>query len=119
MQTTHPVALDRIELPKNGQRSLTVICRRPVRIAATHDEEWIEGEPVPSPDAVVLHIKLQKPVADIFTFSRALPQKEATYPSHHEWDNVAVALLAEGFTPWWESLPQETRKNVRRSQRRG
>jgi hypothetical protein len=111
---------DRITItPVANENKQLVVSHRLPRIAAVHDEEWIEGEPVPSPDAVVIYIKLQKPVADIFTFSRALPNKEASYPFRHEWDNVAVALLTNGFTPWWESLPQETRKNVRRSQRRG
>ena len=56
--------------------------------------------------------------ADIFVFARPLPHCEPCYSFHFEWDNVAVANLGE-FAQWWESLPQETRKNVRRSQRRG
>ena len=35
-----------------------------------------------------------------------------------EWDSIA-ALRANSFREWWEKLPQEGRKNVRRSQKRG
>ena len=106
--------------PRNcAPNKLAIIARRPVRIAAIHDEEWLEGEPVPDPKALLPELKREKPAADIFTFARPLPASEVSYPYHFEWDNVAVAGLKDGFTAWWENLPQETRKNVRRSQRRG
>ena len=35
-----------------------------------------------------------------------------------EWSSGAVVRLTS-FKDWWDSLPQETRKNVRRSQKRG
>jgi hypothetical protein len=88
-----------------------------IRLAAVQDEEWIEGEPVPEPQAFIRDLR-GKPPADIFTFARPVPDSEPCYPFHFEWDNVAVTKLSE-FAQWWESLPQETRKNVRRSQRRG
>jgi len=97
---------------------LVTLRRRPVRIAAFHDEEWIEGETIPQPEAFVQSLR-NAPPADVFTFTRPLPESESRHPFHLEWDNVAVADLAKGFKPWWEGLPQETRKNVRRSQRRG
>jgi hypothetical protein len=97
---------------------LVTLRRGPVRIAAFHDEEWIEGETVAEPEALVRSLR-SGPPADIFTFVRPLPERESRYSFHVEWDNVAVANLAAGFKPWWEGLPQETRKNVRRSQRRG
>jgi hypothetical protein len=58
------------------------------------------------------------PPADIFVFARPLPDCEPRYPFHFEWENVAVAKLG-AYEQWWGALPQETRKNVRRSQRRG
>ena len=91
--------------------------RGPVRIAAIQDEEWIEGEPVAEPESFIRSWQRTSP-ADIFAFARPLPHCEPCYPFHFEWDNVAVAKLGE-FAQWWDSLPQETRKNVRRSQRRG
>ena len=94
-----------------------VITGRFIRLAAVHDEEWIEGDQVPEPQALLLDLRGKLP-ADIFTFARPAPHSERCYAFHVEWDNVAVAKLGE-FARWWESLPQETRKNVRRSQRRG
>ncbi len=35
-----------------------------------------------------------------------------------EWESLAAIRLTS-FKEWWEKLPQETRKNVRRSQKRG
>jgi hypothetical protein len=89
----------------------------PVRIAAIQDEEWIEGEPVAEPESFIRSWRGTSP-ADIFAFARPLPHCEPCYSFHFEWDNLAVAKLGV-FAQWWESLPQETRKNVRRSQRRG
>ena len=88
-----------------------------VRVAAIHDEEWMEGEPVSEPAAFVRSLR-DAPPADIFSFARPLPRCEPCYPFHFDWDNVAVVSTGE-FGHWWDSLPQETRKNVRRSQRRG
>jgi hypothetical protein len=35
-----------------------------------------------------------------------------------EWESIAAVRLTS-FQEWWEGLPQETRKNVRRAQKRG
>jgi len=103
----------------NGFAHTIVLSRRgPVRVATIHDEEWIDGEPIADPEALVRSLR-DDPPADIFTFARSLPECDPCYSFHFEWDNVAVANLANGFSSWWEALPQETRKNVRRSQRRG
>jgi hypothetical protein len=88
-----------------------------VRVTAIHDEEWIEGEPITDPEALVRSLQ-DVPSADVFSFARPLPICEPCYPFHFDWDNVAVVSTGE-FAHWWGSLPQETRKNVRRSQRRG
>jgi len=109
------------EMLKDGAKGLSygvVISRRgPVRIATIRDEEWIEGEPIAEPDSLVRSLR-GAAQADIFSFARPLQACEPCYPFHFEWDNVAAAKLTE-FALWWESLPQESRKNVRRSQRRG
>ena len=98
---------------------LAIISRLPVRIAAIRDEEWLEGELVVDPTAIAQSISKDNRCADIFAFNRPLPERDPVYPCHYEWENVAVATLKSGFNHWWEGLPQETRKNVRRSQRRG
>jgi len=96
----------------------TLVSRRPIRISAIHDEEWVEGEACPDPQGLIDAGRLGQP-SDIFTFTSPLPETRVLHPFRVEWDNVAIARPDAGFQPWWESLPQETRKNVRRSQRRG
>src|SRR5207248_1999647 len=88
-----------------------------VRLATIHDEEWIEGEPIADPVGFIHSLK-ETPPSDIFSFARPLPACEPSYPFHFDWDNAA-AVRTDEFRDWWDSLPQETRKNVRRSQRRG
>ncbi len=56
--------------------------------------------------------------ADLFTFTQKVPATRPKYSYPVEWESVAAIHLVN-FGAWWESLPQETRKNVRRSQKRG
>ena len=56
--------------------------------------------------------------ADIFTFAQRPPEITPRYNYHWERDNWA-AIPTTCFKDWWETLPQEARKNVRRSARRG
>jgi hypothetical protein len=94
-----------------------VVSGRLIRIASVWDEEWLEGELVPDPDAFVRALRNDR-LADIFAFSPALPQTDRLYQYPHLVENHAVVRLSS-FNDWWEGLPQESRKNVRRSQRRG
>lgn len=91
---------------------------RVVRIAAVHDEEWLSGEPLPQPEQFVDGLRDKKLRADLFRFSRALPETRVLHPYHVEWDNAAAADISD-YDAWWASLPQETRKNVRRAEKRG
>jgi hypothetical protein len=56
--------------------------------------------------------------ADVFTFAQKLPSNRPRYSFPMEWESVA-AIPILSFKEWWDGLPQETRKNVRRSQKRG
>lgn len=87
------------------------------RTAHLRDEEWIEGDPVPNPELFIDSTKELK-IADVLTFAAPLsdPNLVLDYPFVSE--NAAVADTRD-FTKWWESVPQETRKNVRRSEKRG
>jgi hypothetical protein len=98
-------------------KALTIKRHGLLSFAVIQGEEWIENEPVADPEALVRRLR-QAPSADIFSFARPLPASELSFPFFFEWDNAAVVKLAE-FSHWWQSVPQETRKNVRRSQRRG
>jgi hypothetical protein len=91
-----------------------------IKLAVIHDEAWLETE-LEDPELYVKKLKKQRfrgLRADIFAFSQKLPATVPKYGYHMEWDSLAVARTTS-FKEWWEKLPQETRKNVRRSQKRG
>jgi hypothetical protein len=90
-----------------------------IKIAALHDEEWIETE-VTDPEGYIRKIKEQADVvsADIFSFAQKLPAVIPRYPYCVEHESIAVARIGS-FKDWWEGLPQESRKNVRRAEKRG
>jgi len=97
-----------------------VVNGRWITVASIHDEQWLETE-LENPEVCVQQLKQQvSPAlrADIFTFTQKIPQTVPRYQWAVEQDSVAVARVAS-FKEWWESLPQETRKNVRRAQKRG
>ena len=91
-----------------------------LKIASVHDEEWLVDE-TSSPELCAKTLKNQKRGAvraDIFTFAQKLPNKSPKYDYPMAWESVAAVELTS-FKAWWESLPQEARKNVRSSQKRG
>jgi hypothetical protein len=99
----------------------TIITRgRWIRMALIHDEEWIETD-LERPELCVQTLR-DHPSAglrgDIFTFSQKPFRPVPHYSYHTEWDSIATIRMTT-FKAWWEALPQETRKNVRRSQKRG
>ena len=91
-----------------------------LRTATIRSEEMMENE-LDDPELYIRELKaggnrvLQ---ADIFTFPQKIPATHPKYSYPMEWESVAAVHLIS-FKDWWESLPQETRKNVRRSQKRG
>lgn len=97
-----------------------VVTGRIVRRAVVHDEEWLQSD-LKDPENCIRQLKQQRSdalYADIFTFSQKLPITTPRFSYHLEWDSVAAIRLIS-FKDWWEKLPQETRKNVRRAQKRG
>lgn len=89
-----------------------------LRLAAIRDQDVVEGELVKNPDSFVSALKRSGLAADVFTFFQRPPDVSPRFKFHLEWDNYA-AVPVTTFDTWWESLPQETRKNVRRSAKRG
>jgi hypothetical protein len=91
-----------------------------LRIAYIKSEEMRETE-IESPEPYLSALKSSANRilrADIFSFTQKLPAIRPKYAYPMEWESVAAIPLI-GYKRWWESLPQETRKNVRRSQKRG
>jgi hypothetical protein len=88
------------------------------RIAAVRDES-IAHAGVPRDPAHFIHEVAHSPLhADVVTFAQHIYDATPRYPYYFEWDNVAAADTRD-FSVWWEGLPQATRKNCRRSERRG
>jgi hypothetical protein len=90
-----------------------------LRLAAVKDEELVEKEIVEDPIEFIRQLKKSRLRADIFSFAQKLPELTPKYHYDFEWDNLAVIPIT-CFNDWWEKrLSQETRKNVRRSAKRG
>ena len=90
-----------------------------IRIARVEAEEWLESE-LEDPEQCVDALKRQSADlrADILSFAQKLPATRPKYQYPMEWDSIAAIALTT-FEEWWQGLPQETRKNVRRAQKRG
>lgn len=91
-----------------------------LKIAKIRGEEMREKE-IDDPELYVAALTNDKErilKADIFTFAQHIPATQPRYSYPMEWESVAAIPLVS-FKEWWERLPQETRKNVRRSQKRG
>jgi hypothetical protein len=90
-----------------------------VKIAVVHDEDFLEQD-FQDPKLCVAKLKQQHSWlrADIFTFAQRIPKTTPAFAYPMEWDSVA-AVRTTSFKDWWNKLPQESRKNVRRAQKRG
>jgi hypothetical protein len=90
-----------------------------LKVAVINDEEWLDTE-VEDPTLCVKSLKEQSKRlrADIFSFAQKLPDTQVKYSYRTEWDSIAAVQL-KSFKEWWEGVPQETRKNVRRAEKRG
>jgi hypothetical protein len=95
-----------------------IVTGRWLKLASVQDELFLEGEPVSDPEFFVREIKARKLRADVFAFSQKLTDNEAKYRYPREWDNAAAVTL-NSYETWWERIPQESRKNVRRASKRG
>ena len=88
-----------------------------IKIARVNDEAWIETE-LEDPEECVKMLRASRQRCDILTFTQLPPGRGPEFNYHHETDSIAAVKLTT-FKQWWESLPQETRKNVRRAEKRG
>lgn len=91
-----------------------------LKIAKIRGEEMREKE-IEDPEVYLSALRSEKGrilKADIFTFGQKLPDVRLKYSYPSELESVA-AISIVSFKVWWEALPQESRKNVRRSQKRG
>src|SRR5436190_12460456 len=91
---------------------------RLLRIATVRDEELVEGSLVSDPHSLIVELKRKPCGADIFSFPQKIDEPLPKYGFPFDWDNAAAAATGNYLT-WWEKLPQETRKNVRRAAKKG
>jgi hypothetical protein len=91
-----------------------------IKMAVVHDEIWQESE-LEDPEFCAERVKASRSLgfrADILSFAQKLPSTIPKYEYLRELESIAAVPLTN-FQEWWEKLPQESRKNVRRSQKRG
>jgi hypothetical protein len=89
-----------------------------IKMARVHEEEWTEGDAVKEPETFIAQLKQPRFPAHVFTFLQKPPDTEPRHRLHFDWDNFAV-IHVKSFDDWWQKLPQESRKNTRRSAKRG
>lgn len=97
--------------------SLLAVTGRFLKSAEIFDEYWLEPDSVPDPDTTIAKLR-ERGGADLFSFSQHLPDLTPKFAYPMEWDNLAAVRITS-FDDWWNGLPQATRKNVRRSAKRG
>jgi hypothetical protein len=74
---------------------------------------------VPAPERIVEMLRQRRAPLDLFHFRQRLPEVRQNYDYPCEWDDIAAIPLTS-FEDWWENrASQVTRKNVRRSAKRG
>lgn len=95
-----------------------VVIGKWIKTAQVKDEEVVQGPSVEDPESFITKLKERGLKADIFTFAQRPPRIVPEYNYHFEWDNWA-AVPTTSFKDWWQALPQESRKNVRRAAKRG
>jgi len=100
----------------DGRR--VIVTGKWIKTVAIQDEEVVAGEPVKNPAAFITALKKDGLKADVLTFFQRPPDVTPKFHHHFEWDNYAVVNTGN-FEAWWEKLPQEARKNTRRSAKRG
>ena len=111
----------RVNVPSmavNGD--MIVVTGKVIKMAAVHDEIWAENE-VEHPERCIkalMSVDTKTPQADIFTFTQKPTSTILKYSFSYDLESIAAIHLTS-FKEWWERLPQESRKNVRRSQKRG
>jgi hypothetical protein len=107
-----------IKVPSfNCEDSTIVLTGSWIKTARVHDETWMETE-LHDPDLCLSKLREPGHRADIFTFTQMPPGRPPEYEYRCEPDSIAVVRLTT-FKDWWEGLSQETRKNVRRAEKRG
>lgn len=104
-------------LDLNG--STVVIRGRWLRVAAIHDEDWVEAEPRALVSALAqLKARPDGPGADLFTFAQKLPDTTPQHAFPMVLESVAAIRLS-GYEAWLTRLSRDARADVRKADKRG
>lgn len=95
-----------------------IVSGRFPKIASIADEHWVDNAVPENPSHLVEGVAHSPLRPDILSFAQDIDESRPRHPYYFEWDNAA-AVDTRNFDAWWGKLPQATRKNCRRSERRG
>lgn len=94
-----------------------IVTGRWIKVASIQSEGWLKGKAITNPESFIRKLMASGLKADTFTFSQAPPDTQQRFDYLMDPENIAAAQT-KSFAAWWESLPQEARKNVRRAAKR-
>jgi hypothetical protein len=100
------------------QNRSVVVVGRVLRVAQLHEEDWIEAQAIADPDGFAAAVRAARVPADLLTFLQPLGTAWPATALHRETEDAAAVPLTT-YAAWWSSLPQASRKNVRRAEKRG
>jgi len=108
------------QVPSVTIDALTIaISGRLIRTGAIKGEAWLDPSQVERPERIIEKLSQMKAPLDIFSFRQRLPETQPKYDFPFEWEDIAAIPLTT-YPDWWENrASQVTRKNVRRSVKRG
>jgi hypothetical protein len=95
-----------------------IVTGRFLRVARIHDVEFNEDAAIGDPADFIAQLRRSGLRADILTFPQKIYEGQPQHRLPFDWDNAAVAPCGD-YEQWWNGLPQEARKNVRRAGKRG
>lgn len=92
-----------------------------LKVARIHDEEWMENSAIDDIKSFLGKLARTRLPVDVFSYTQPLLLLNKATPGtplHSGSQDLAVVPITT-FTSWWESLPQESRKNTRKAEKRG
>jgi len=126
--TPRAQAVGRVSVPHKGRLrwwpaaevgGCTVVATgRAWRHGHIHEENWFDGDAVPDPRAFVQALRESALRLDLCSF-RVGAGGEVPPAPHRRHDEPLAVIDTRDPAAWWAGVPQQTRKNVRRAERRG
>ncbi len=90
-----------------------------LKIASLKDEEFLDGDPVIDPEAVLRRLRATTLKPDIFTFMQKIPDVIPRYSYYKEWESFA-AIPISTYSDWLENrVTYDVRKAIKRAQKAG